>query len=96
MTVTVAAAMVAAAESISTATQLIFGQHFLRGEALRGLLTKSASAVVVSHYQTQLAAATSAAVVVAAAAPATNISNTTNAKATLGSDITGTGGMSMV
>ena len=93
---TVAAAMVAAAESISTATQLIFGQHFLRGEALRGLLTKSASAVVVSHYQTQLAAATSAAVVVAAAAPATNISNTTNAKATLGSDITGTGGMSMV
>ena len=92
MTVTVAAAMVAAAESISTATQLIFGQHFLRGEALRGLLTKSASAVVVSHYQTQLAAATSAAVVVgAAAAPATNISNTTNAKAMLGSDITGTG-----
>lgn len=93
MTVTVAAAMVAAAESISTATQLIFGQHFLRGEALRGLLTKSASAVVVSHYQTATSAAV---VVVAAAAPATNISNTTNAKATLGSDITGTGGMSMV
>ena len=90
---TVAAAMVAAAESISTATQLIFGQHFLRGEALRGLLTKSASAVVVSHYQTATSAAV---VVVAAAAPATNISNTTNAKATLGSDITGTGGMSMV
>ena len=90
---TVAAAMVAAAESISTATQLVFGQHFLRGEALRGLLTKSASAVVVSHYQTATSAAV---VVVAAAAPATNISNTTNAKATLGSDITGTGGMSMV
>ena len=36
------------------------------------------------------AAATSAVVVVAAAAPATNISNTTNAKATRGSDITGT------
>ena len=85
---TVAAAMVAAAESISTATQLIFGQHFLRGEALRGLLTKSASAVVVSHYQTATSAAV---VVVAAAAPATNISNTTNAKAMLGSDITGTG-----
>ena len=84
---TVAAAMVAAAESISTATQLIFGQHFLRGEALRGLLTKSASAVVVSHYQTATSAAV---VVVAAVAPATNISNTTNAKTTLGSDITGT------